>query len=297
MLARLSSADYPALRLLKTRATDDFSIALLDASAVVFDILTFYQERLANESYLRTATQLRSLTELARLIGYQPAPGVAAETYLAFTLKAATGLPADPSNTTAITIPTGTQVQSVPAQNQTAQSFETSADILAKADWNALPIAAGIPWTPPGGSVLYLTGTTTQLNPGDSLLLLGTARENWTPGATPNEQWDVVVLNKVVADTQNNITWVGWDRRLSHGSGSGSSPSTGWTTAKVFAFRQKAALFGATAPDPNLFVNAKKNTQTSLPALIDTTPPSWTWKNYSHCVSAIRSISIRRTPR
>ena len=280
MLARLSSADYPALRYLKTRNTDDFSIALLDASAVVFDILTFYQERLANESYLRTATQLRSLTELARLIGYQPAPGVAGETYLAFTLKAATGLPANPG-TTAITIPTGTQVQSVPAQNQTAQSFETSADILAKADWNALPIAAGIPWTPPGGSGLYLTGTTTQLNPGDSLLLLGTARENWTPGATPNEQWDVVVLNKVVADTQNNITWVGWDRRLSHGSGSGSSPSTGWTTAKVFAFRQKAALFGATAPDPNLFVNAKKNTQTSLPALIDTTPPSWTWKNYS----------------
>jgi hypothetical protein len=280
MLARLSSADYPALRYLKTRNTDDFSIALLDASAVVFDILTFYQERLANESYLRTATQLRSLTELARLIGYQPAPGVAGETYLAFTLKAATGLPANPG-TTAITIPTGTQVQSVPAQNQTAQSFETSADILAKADWNALPIAAGIPWTPPGGSGLYLTGTTTQLNPGDSLLLLGIARENWTPGATPNEQWDVVVLNKVVADTQNNITWVGWDRRLSHGSGSGSSPSTGWTTAKVFAFRQKAALFGATAPDPNLFVNAKKNTQTSLPALIDTTPPSWTWKNYS----------------
>src|ERR1035437_5731204 len=72
MLARLSSADYPALAYLKTRDTDDFSIALLDASAVVFDIFTFYQERLANESYLRTATQLRSLTELARLIGYQP---------------------------------------------------------------------------------------------------------------------------------------------------------------------------------------------------------------------------------
>ena len=75
MLARLSSADYPALAQLKTRDDDDFSIALLDATSVVLDILTFYQERLANESYLRTATQLRSLTELARLIGYQPAPG------------------------------------------------------------------------------------------------------------------------------------------------------------------------------------------------------------------------------
>ena len=74
--------------------------------SVVLDILTFYQERLANESYLRTATQLRSLTRIGRLIGYQPSPGVAASTYLAFTLKAATGLPANPA-TTAITIPAG----------------------------------------------------------------------------------------------------------------------------------------------------------------------------------------------
>ena len=45
--------------------------------------------------------------------------------------------------------------------------------------------------------------------------------------------------------------------RQSHASDSSGSPSSGWTTAKVFAFRQKAALFGATAPDPNLFVDAK----------------------------------------
>ena len=111
---------------------------------MVLDILTFYQERLANESYLRTATQLRSLTELSRLIGYQPSPGVSAATYLAFTLKAAPGLPPDPS-TPAITIPAGTQVQSVPAQGQTPQTFETSADILAKPDWNALPVQTGDP--------------------------------------------------------------------------------------------------------------------------------------------------------
>ncbi len=70
MLARLSSSMYPALAQFKTRDSDDFSIAFLDASAVVLDILTFYQERLANESYLRTAQQLSSLTWLSRLIGY-----------------------------------------------------------------------------------------------------------------------------------------------------------------------------------------------------------------------------------
>jgi len=166
MLARLSSANYPALAQLKTRDDDDFSIALLDATSVVLDILTFYQERLANESYLRTATQLRSLTELARLIGYQPAPGVAASTYLAFSLKTATGLPSNPA-ASAITIPKGTQVQSVPAQGQAPQTFETSADILAKADWNALPVQTGVPWIPQMGDFsAYLQGTATQLQPG-----------------------------------------------------------------------------------------------------------------------------------
>ena len=278
MLARLSSSDYPALAYLKTRDTDDFSIALLDASSVVLDILTFYQERLANESYLRTATQLRSLTELARLINYQPAPGIAAETYLAFTIKAAPGLPPDP-NTQAITIPAGTQVQSVPAQNQTPQYFETSADILAKADWNALPITSGIPWIPPGANGLYLAGTATQLNPGDSLLILGIDREESTSTSTPNEQWDVVTLNQVIVDKQNNLTWVGWDTRLTHRTGRHVTAT--WTTAKVFAFRQKAALFGSTAPDPNLFVDAKVHTATSLPLLIQTTPFPWTWKKYA----------------
>src|SRR5580704_8695388 len=95
MHARLSSFDYPALAPLKTRDDDDFTIAFLDATAMVLDILTFYQERLANENYLRTATQLYSLTQLSRLIGYQPSPGVSAATYLAFTLRAATGLPSN----------------------------------------------------------------------------------------------------------------------------------------------------------------------------------------------------------
>ena len=97
MLARLSSADYPALQALKTRSDDDFTIAFLNSTAMVLDILTFYQERLANESYLRTAGQLRSLTELSRLIGYQPAPGVSASAYLAFILKPTPGQPPNPT--------------------------------------------------------------------------------------------------------------------------------------------------------------------------------------------------------
>jgi hypothetical protein len=280
MLARLSSSDYPALARLTTRDGDDFSIAMLDAASVVLDILTFYQERLANENYLRTATQLRSLVEMSRLIGYQPSPGVSALTYLAFTLQAAIGQPPDPT-TPAITIPQGTQVQSVPPQGQTPQVFETSADILAKPDWNALPVQTGCPWTPPGKNWLYLAGVSNQLNPGDALLILGIERETWVlpspaSAALPGDQWDIVTLNQAVVDTANNRTYVAWPGPLTHASGHASS----WSTAKVFALRQKAALFGNNAPDPNLFVSAKHSKQTSLPDLIDTTVTPWKWANF-----------------
>ena len=82
MLARLSSGEAKALDQLRTRDKDDFAIALLDAWSVVSDVMTFYQERFANESYIRSSRERRSLVELARLVGYQPSAGVAAEAWL-----------------------------------------------------------------------------------------------------------------------------------------------------------------------------------------------------------------------
>jgi hypothetical protein len=280
MLARLSSSDYPALAALKTRADDDFTIAFLDSTAMVLDILTFYQERLVNESYLRTATQLRSLAELSRLIGYQPAPGVSASVYLAFTLKAATGQAPDPS-TPAITIPPGTQVQSVPAQGQKPQTFETFAPIQAKADWNALPAQSSQPWIPPGANSVYLSGVTTQLQVGDSLLILGVDREQGNlSGGARSEQWDVVVLNRVQPDSLRNLTYVSWDKRLAHITGDGTSGSpSNWTSAKIYALRKKAALFGHNAPDPNLFVNAS-TLAPSFPSLINGGAHPWDWGGF-----------------
>jgi hypothetical protein len=242
MLARLSSSDYPALARLKTRNDDDFTIAFLDATAVVLDILTFYQERLANESYLGTATQTRSLTELSRLIGYQPSPGVSASVYLAFTLKAAPGQPTDPT-APAITIPAGTQVQSVPAQGQKPQVFETSADIAAKPDWNALPVLTGQPWTPQiGDTSVYLQGTATQLQPGDLFLIVGDERLQ----SSANNNWDVRVVTTVQADTTNNRTYVAW----SDGLGYAHRVKPAQQHPKFYAFRQRATLFGYNAINP-----------------------------------------------
>jgi hypothetical protein len=117
---------------LTTRTADDPAIALLDAWAMVGDVLTFYQERIANEAYLRTATERRSVLEMARTIGYELNPGVAAGVYLAFTVDDTTKQYAK------VTIPEGTQVQSLPAQGKLPQTFETSQQFQARAEWNTL---------------------------------------------------------------------------------------------------------------------------------------------------------------
>src|SRR5271165_2882131 len=245
MLARLSSSDYPALAGLKKRADDDFSIALLDASSVVLDILTFYQERLANESYLRTATQLYSLFQLSQLIGYQPSPGVSASVYLAFSLSAATGLPLNPTNQ-AISIPAGTTVQSVPAQGSKPQAFQTSAVILAKPDWNALAVQTGNPWTPQSGDTsVYLQGTSTQLNPGDAFLIVGDERAGSQVAGTSsnpaNENWDVRIVSSAAPDPANKRTLVTWSEPLGGGN---ASVTPAQVNPRFYALRQRAALFG-----------------------------------------------------
>jgi hypothetical protein len=264
MLARLSSSKYPALAGLKTRDSDDFSIAFLDASSVMLDILTFYQERLANESYLRTATQLQSLTELARLIGYQPAPGVGSSVYLSFSSSSAPGAPTDPT-TTATTIPMGTQVQSVPAQGQAPQTFETCADILAKVDWNALPVQTGIPWMPQSGDVsVYLQGTATQLQPGDAILIVGDER---VENGSANNRWDLRIVTSVQTDTMKNRTYVTWGEGL---GGEGVAPSS--SNPKLYALRQRASLFGYNAVNP-LMLTPK--IQGQLAGLLNTPNTEW----------------------
>lgn len=145
MLARVSTLGDAALQGLRTRRTDDFSIGLIDAWAVVLDILTFYQERLANESFLLTATERRSLLEQARLIGYEPRPGVAASTYLAFTVEdtrvaslPGASLSPTPSRPGESNIPKGTKVQSIPGPGETAHVYETTEDVMAHVEWNSL---------------------------------------------------------------------------------------------------------------------------------------------------------------
>jgi hypothetical protein len=50
----------------------DFGVALIEAFAYVGDLTNYYIDRIANETYLPTATQRKSIINLAKLYGYSP---------------------------------------------------------------------------------------------------------------------------------------------------------------------------------------------------------------------------------
>lgn len=184
---------------LKTRSSDDFSLALMDGAAVVCDVLSFYQERIANEGYLRTATERRSVLELARLVGYVLRPGVAASAYLAFSLQ----------KDFVTSIPPGTAVKSIPGQNELPETFETSTGIEARAAWNEMRPRPTRPQniTPDNAANLgqiYFEGVATQLKPNGLLLFVFSNPQSL---GVPNV-WVVRRIAEVIEEPQAKHTRV-----------------------------------------------------------------------------------------
>lgn len=248
MLAALSDRRRGALAAFNTRDNDDFTIALLDAWAMTADVLTFYQERISNESYLRTATERRSVLELARTIGYELAPGVAASTWLAFTIESGNGAPRSVTGIPPLVmIPAGTHAQSIPGQDELPQDFETTEAIEARAEWNEMKPRATITVLPAAGKTrLYLKGIETGLAIGDMILVVAGERV-----ADPdNRNWDVRRVVDMVTvsagDSGNDYTSIVLDRPLGFGTLFTGPVGKG---VKVYAFRQRATLFGSNAPE------------------------------------------------
>jgi hypothetical protein len=253
MLAGLTDVDRPRLAELGTRDPDDFSIALLDAWAVAADVLAFYNERLAQESYLRTARTRISLQELGRLIGYRLRPGVAAQTLVAFALEPPPDVPAaakrDPGSAppvtpSAVTLEPGLRVQSIPGPGEQPQTFETVEEIEARPEWNSIPASQALAFTPAlHDTHAYLEGAALNLKPGDALLLAGTD--------IIHEEWDLRTLTKVVPDPDNERTRVEW----AEGLGSDHPLVQPAAHPQVYVLRKRLDVFGHNAPLKSLIVS------------------------------------------
>lgn len=74
-LLEFSSLRYPRWQ---ERSEADFGLMFLEALAGVADELSYYQDRVAAEASLETATQRSSLVNLARLVDYEPQPATSA---------------------------------------------------------------------------------------------------------------------------------------------------------------------------------------------------------------------------
>ncbi|MEE8058314.1 MAG: hypothetical protein V3T17_10830 [Pseudomonadales bacterium] len=238
-------AQSKPLAALTTRDTDDPAIALLDAWAMTLDVLSFYQQRLNDENYLGTATEQRSLRELARATGYELSPGLAASTYLAFSVddNAAGGV---------ATVTMGTAVQSIPKQDTLPQTFETQAELLARLEWNELQAYQArkqIPQQINGGTQrLRVQGIDTALQIGDPVLLLEYAGAGDAAG-----DWQYAFLLTVQAvdvDRENQVTTLEYRpaEALSADDAVLENITTEFANPQLFALRKKTACFGHNAP-------------------------------------------------
>jgi hypothetical protein len=161
-------------------AAGDLGLQFLEWWAYVADVLTFYNERIANETYLRTAQFPESIAGLVALLGYVPAPGLAATGQLGAIRT--TTYPAEP-----LVIPAGMQLSSTATPGVAAQTFEAAAasfpgpsDVVA----TLVPNTA-LSVTDTGPASVLLAGKVTGAKAGDRLLLVvggwdGTDDATWS---------------------------------------------------------------------------------------------------------------------
>ena len=226
-----------------------WAVALLESWAMVIDVLAFYQERIANEGYLGTAVETRSIVELAATIGYEMQLGVAASALLAFTVLDVQNQPSP-----RYLIPRGVAVQSVPApggngaaatgvaqvtgSTQLPQVFETSSDLLARPAWNAIqpaqPIDVGSRSIYPGDTSLRLAGIRTGLKSGDALLIVGAEQSG------QSRSWMFASIASVTPNLKAGYTEVAWSNGVNSG---GQMPLA---NPAAFVLQQQAKLYGYT---------------------------------------------------
>jgi hypothetical protein len=157
-------------------AASDLALQMVEWWAYLADILTFYNQRIANQDYLRTADLPESVGRLIRILGYRPRPGIGATGKLAAVLNKKKPL----------TLPEGFAVQSKPGPGQQPQIFELdAAATIAPPDLvPALPVPnPALIHSSGGNDSVLVAGSVSSIKPGDELLVMAAgwnaADNNW----------------------------------------------------------------------------------------------------------------------
>jgi uncharacterized phage protein gp47/JayE len=193
-------AKSPELKGWAARKNDDYGIALMEMWAYLADILTFYQERLASEAFIRTALHRGTVMRLANMLDYKLNPGAAAAVYLAFCVE----------ENECVKIPVGLRVQSLPGQDEKPQKFETVEKLSIESGLNKFrvyPIPDADTPLEAGRNAATVISDVKHLSPGDSLVIF--KEKSSTEDSSGNvcvEDKRIKELRKV--DWQQELEWV-----------------------------------------------------------------------------------------
>ena len=161
------------------RLEADAAVMLVEAMSALGDELSYYQDRLAREAYLETATQRRSIRRHARLVDYRIHDGLGATTWIDVTAKAAG------------TIAAGTALWAMRDGNRVDYSVGRDLDEMISGasyavdprrnDANLIPYQwdSGDVCLPAGSTGMWLTGGTAVMN---ALLPLDDTPPDRAPG-------------------------------------------------------------------------------------------------------------------
>jgi hypothetical protein len=151
-------------------ASGDLGVMIAEWWAYVADVLTFYNERITNQDYLRTADLPESVKRLIQLLGYRPRPAIGARGTLAALVT--------PGQSALL--PKGLQFQSKPGPGEEAQTFELDAPRQIGVP-DAVTARSLVSLLTPDHSVLLLEGAVRNVSSGDHLLL----RQRADPAQAP----------------------------------------------------------------------------------------------------------------
>jgi len=234
-------------------APGDLGLQVLEWWAYLGDVLTFYNERFANESYLGTAGQPGSVADLVALLGYRPAPGLAASGTVAVIRKPAR--PAEP-----LVIPAGMPLASQASAGLPSQTFETGPAITFKGPSSlpvGLPADTSLAPNPDGSYSLLLAGHVSGVSAGDELLLVPRAFNGTA------DDWGLITVSSTASITDpasgatNTLvqfpapTWGPPDAYATR------FPAPGWGVPGVYGERFEYLFWGyrwfrpAAGPGPN----------------------------------------------
>ena len=223
-------------------APGDLGLQVLEWWAYLGDVLTFYNERIANESYLRTATRQDSVANLVALLGYEPAPGLAATGNLAVLRSPAQrGEP--------LVIPAGLPVSSSATAGIASQTFEVD-EAASFTGPSSLPVTL-----PPGTALavnaddapqsVLLAGQVSGVRTGDQLVLAASGF------AGQDDNWSLVTVGSITpaADPGTGVVNTLVTFAASARGGAPAAPLSGPSTSfRLLRPTAAAALWNRGAP-------------------------------------------------